>query len=504
MLARKSLLLFIVNMAGSFLGFLSTIVIARWMGVEALGTVGYLLGLLGLLAVCLDMGLAFAHLKRVSETREDPAALIGTFLALKIVLVLVFLIATMLLPFVKGHLGQPLFENRNERYAYYIIAAFYILHSLSSVFLFTFEARLETAKQSIVAFAGSLLSFLAKVVVAILGLGVVALSSAYAIESLVLLISALLLFGGYRITRPRREHLASYIRYTLPLTLNTAITMVIANVNPVLVRTFWTNVEVGYYTSVLGFGIVLDRVASTVMALFFPQASSDAARGDWEEIRRRLFVIEHYVLTVLVPLGVALIFFSDEIVVTTLGAEFMPATPILICLAVNSILSAIFQPYNTVLYAIEKQSYLVISNLLGLLTLLFVNALLVPRQMWGLSLAGLRGTGAAIALIAMTIAGGIVQVKVVSQYAGIGLYWKAMWYLLAGGIMYLVMQTGSKLIPMPIWKAVPVLTALGLGTYLVTLTLAGQFTRADAQVFLNMLHPHKMMEYISTELDKHK
>ena len=41
MLARKSLLLFTVNMAGSALGFLSTIVIARWMGAAALGTLGY-------------------------------------------------------------------------------------------------------------------------------------------------------------------------------------------------------------------------------------------------------------------------------------------------------------------------------------------------------------------------------------------------------------------------------------------------------------------------------
>jgi len=503
-LARKSLLLFIVNMARSFLGFLSTVVIARWMGAEALGTVGYLLGLLGLLAVCLDMGFAFAHLKRVSDSKEDPAALIGTFLLLKTALVLVFLIAAILLPFVKGYLGQPLFQSLDERYAYYVIAAFYILHSLSSVFLFTFEARLETAKQSAVAFVGSLLSFAAKALVAIFGLGVIALSGAYLIEPLAFLIFALLLFSGYRVVRPRREHFASYIRYTLPLTLNTIAIMVIANVNPVLIRAFWTTAEVGYYTSVLGFAVLLDRVASTVTILFFPQASSDAARGDWEEIRRRLFVIERYVLTVLVPLGVVLIFFSNEVVVTAFGTEFAPAAPILMCMVANSILSAIFQPYSTVLYAIEKQRYLLISSMLGLLTLLLLDAALVPNQMLGVSLAGLSGTGAAMALVAMTIAGGIIQVKAVSRYAKIGFYWKALLYLLAGGIMYLLMRAGSGLVAMPVWLAIPLLTALGLGAYLTSLILLGQFTRADAQVLLNMLHPSKMIAYISTELDRHE
>jgi len=492
-------------MAKSFLGFLSTMVIARYMGAEALGTVGYLLGLLGLLAVCLDMGFAFAHLKRVSESKEEPGALIGTFLALKLALVLVFLIAVIFLPFVRSYLGgQPFLQSAAERYAYYIIAAFYILHSLSSVFLFTFEARLETAKQSITAFIGSLLSFVAKTVVAVVGFGVIALSVAYLVEPLALFIFALLFFSGYQVALPSRELFVSYIRYTAPLTLNTIVTMVAANINPVLLRTFWATVDVGYYTSVLGFAVLLDRVASTVTILFFPQASWDAARGNWQEIRRRLFVIERYVLTVLVPLGVVLIFFSTEIVVAAFGSEFAPAAPILMYMIINSILSAIFQPYSAVLYAIEKQQYLVSSNVLGLLTLIIVDVLLVPQQMWGLSLAGLRGAGAAIALTAMTIASGFVQVRAVGRHAKIGFYWRALLYLLAGGIMYLLLRISSGLLPLPLLVKMPLLTAFGFGAYLLTLVLLGQFTRADAQVFWNMLHPYKMIAYISTELDRKK
>lgn len=500
MLARKSSLLFTVNMIRSFLGFVSTMVIARWMGAEALGTIGYLLGLLGMVAVLLDMGFAFAHLKRVSETREDPAVLIGTFLVLKTVLIVVFLIAVTLLPSVKDYLGQPLFQGQDERYVYCTIAAFYVLHSLSSVFLFTFEARLESAKQSAAGLVSSLLSFVAKTIVAIFGLGIVALSSAYLIEPLALLICALLLLNGYRIARPQREHLGSYIRYTLPITLNTAVGMVMGNVSPVILKAFWTSTEVGYYTSVLGFGVLLDRLASTVAILFLPQASSDAARGNLGEIRRRLFVIERYVLTVLVPLGVVLIIFSHQVVITAFGPEFAPAAPVLMALVTKSILSAIFSPYALILYAIEKQKYLVISNTLGLLTLLFTNAVLVPDQAWGLSLPGLRGTGSAIALAAMTLVSGIVQVGTVRWSTSIGFYWKALLHLLAGAIMYLVMQVGRSTAPMSMWAQIPLLTALGLGAYLAALRLMGLFTRADAQVFLNMLHPRKMMEYIVSEL----
>jgi O-antigen/teichoic acid export membrane protein len=490
-------------MAGTVLGFLSTMVIARWMGAAALGTIGYLLGLLGLLSVCLDMGFAFAHLKRVSESHDDPAALIGTFLAIKLGLATFFLMAALLLPVARGLGGQTLFQNSSERTAYYVIAATYILHSLSSVFLFTFEARLETAKEGLAAFAGSLVSFLVKAAAALLGLGVVALSGGYLIEPVTLLVCALFLFRGYRIARPRREHLQSYVHYTLPITLNTAITLAIANVNPVFIRSFWSNVEVGYYASVLGFASLLDRVAMTVATLFLPQASNDAARGDWGEIRRRLRVIERYVLTLLVPLAVLLVFFRKEIVVIALGAEFVAATPILTFLVFKSIVTAVFQPYGTVLYAIEKQKYLVISSLVSLLTLLAADALLVPRRLGGWTLPGLGGAGAALALALMSVAGGLVQARVVSRSAHIEPYWKALGFFVAGALMYGLMWGGSRLVHVSIWLQVPALTALGLASYLLTLAALGLFTRDDARVYLNVLHPQRMLEYVSTELDGH-
>lgn len=503
MLARKSLLLFAVNMAGTVLGFLSTMVIARWMGAAALGTVGYLLGLLGLLSVCLDMGFAFAHLKRVSESQDDPAPLIGAFLAIKLALAAVFLIAALLLPVVRSYGGQTLFQNSSERTAYYVIAATYVLHSLSSVFLFTFEARLETAKEGLVAFAGSLVSFVVKAAAALLGLGVVALSGGYLIEPVTLLVCALFLFRGYRIARPRRQHLQSYVHYTLPITLNTAVTLAIANVNPVFIRSFWSNVEVGYYTSVLGFASLLDRVAMTVATLFLPQASNDAAHGDWGEIRRRLRVIERYVLTMLVPLAVLLVFFSREIVVIALGAEFVAATPILTFLVFKSVVTAVFQPYSTVLYAIEKQRYLVISSLVSLVTLLVADALLVPQRLGGRTLPGLGGAGAALALALMSVAGGIVQARVVSRLAHIEPYWKALLFFVAGALMYALMWGGGKLVHMSIWLKVPALTVVGLASYLLALAVLGLFTRDDARVYLNVLHPQRMIDYVSSELDGH-
>jgi O-antigen/teichoic acid export membrane protein len=501
MLARKSLLLFLVSVTNSVLGFLSTVIIARWMGAESLGVVTYYLGLLGMLSVFLDMGLAFSHLKRVSETRDDPAALIGTFLSLKLGLAIVFVLLTWLLPVVRDRIGRPLFSDSHDQAIYAITAATYVLHSLSSVFLYTYEARMESAKEGLIAFAGSLLSFLAKSLVAIAGLGIVALSAAYLSEPVVLLIGALFLFSGYRIAKPTARKACSYIHYAWPLSLNTAVTLVISNLSPVWIREFWGPSEVGFYASVIGFGALLDRVSATAMMIFFPQASGDVAQGQWQEIHRRLFVIERYMLTIVVPPAVALMVFSHDIVRIAFGSDFQTAAPILACLAAGSVIGTVYQPYATVLYAIEKQKHLLNASLVGLAAMLLTNTLLIPRQLGALALPGLAGLGAAIGLIAMALARGIYQQIMVRRQTGIPLYPSLGTYAVAGGAMFgLMTMLNGLAATVTIWLRAPLISVAGLAAYLAILALLRQFTGSDLRVFLGILHPREMARYVATEL----
>lgn len=500
MLARKSLLLFVVSMIGSALGFLSTLVIARWMGAAALGTVGYLLGLLGLLGVALDLGFGQAHLKRVSESDQETSAQIGTFLLIKCLLAVTFLILVVLLPWLRRGLGQTLFASSEEQQAYYILAAFYVLHSLATVFLYTFEARLETAKETIPDLGGSVASFVAKAVVASAGLGAVPLSGAYLVEPVVRLLLAGSLFRGYRVGRATRQHLSSYARYAAPLTMNTAINMIVTNVNPVVIRAFWSAREVGYYAAVLGFGLVTDRVASAVMVPFLPKASSDVARGDWEEMRRRVAVAERYMLMVLIPLAVVILYFSADIVGVTLGADFGAAVPVMICLVSNSVLSAMLGPYRMVLYAIERQADLLLSSVVGLGILLAADAVLVPARWGNVPLLGLAGTGAALAMVLMTLGSGAIQLRAVGRHAGIGFFWKTLWFIGAGLGMYGGMAVADGFAPLPLVMRLLLLSCLGLVVYLGILALARQFSRADLQVFLGLLHPQRMLDYVSEEL----
>jgi hypothetical protein len=84
-LGRKSVVLFFGTGLASTFGFVTTILIARWLGPDALGILGFSMGLVGMLTAFLLPGLNQAHQKRVAEG-GDLGRCMGTMAALQLVI----------------------------------------------------------------------------------------------------------------------------------------------------------------------------------------------------------------------------------------------------------------------------------------------------------------------------------------------------------------------------------------------------------------------------------
>jgi O-antigen/teichoic acid export membrane protein len=333
-----------------------------------------------------------------------------------------------------------------------------------------------------------------------MGLGVVALSSAFLAESLTLFVVAWLLFLGHPFRRPSRALLASYAVYAAPLVVTMILGSIIANLDRVMLRQFWNEEEVGYYVGILGIIAVLGRVSSAAMKLFFPRVSYDAARGDLGAIRKRLAAAERYLFMVMVPAVVGVIAFRYLLIRTLLGPRFMPAAGALAVLALEGLLMTYFRPYGNLVYAIEQQPKLIISGILQLVVLVIANVLLVPRQLFGVPLAGLGNLGTAIAFAAMEMTGGIFEVAICAHYAGIGPYGRVARFVPAGLAMYLVLWLAERLSgPLGMWQALA-FGPLSVAVFVGVSALVGEFTRADATLFFDLVDPRKMVGYVTTEL----
>ncbi len=66
------------------------------------------------------------------------------------------------------------------------------------------------------------------------------------------------------------------------------------------------------------------------------------------------------------------------------------------------------------------------------------------------------------------------------------------------------MGTVRALVPAGLVARVLLCSLVGAMSYLATLVLMREFTRADAQVFLNILHPQQMFDYVSEELGSNR
>jgi len=500
MLARKSMLTLSTDILKALFGFASTFFTARYLGATALGTLGYLVGLGGTLALVSDLGMHQAFRKCASENPEDNGGYVAAFIMAKTVLGLLLFGACVCAPVVYPHLGVQL-AVADIRGAYWIIVAYYLLNNFLTIPVLTFQARRETAKLALPGTIGSLVSSCAKIVMALAGVDLTTLAIAYALEMAVGLVVGLVLFWRYPLRKPTRAEIAHLARYAWPMVLVTMVAYILPNVDRILVENSWGAGEVGFYAPVFGIVALMQRVPLAAMAVFFSHASEDAAKGDLREIQRRVFVIERYLLMIIVPMSVGVALGSAHIVRLYLGEGFERSALILAVLAFNPLLVAFFEPYNTVVYAIEKHRYLVLGSLAGLAMLLVVDAFLVPRSLLGVTMLGLGGLGAALGGLASQAVIGAFQFYLARRYAGVGFYWRAAKFAVAGLSMAVVASLIQQSVPPTMW-ATAIAVVIGFAAYLATLALLREFAPPDARLFLDLLHPGKMMAYVLVELRK--
>lgn len=499
--ARKSLLLFTSSMGNSLLGFISTIIVARRMGPEVLGIIGYLLGLTGLIALFSDLGFSMAHRKRASE-RNDIGDLIGTYGLISLILSLAIAACVITVPWIGKYAGISLFSSSEQRTAYYIISAILVLNVLSRPMTVTFEARQELAKSSVCSSLSSFVSAVAKIVVAWANLGLIELAIAFLLESATLLVTAIFFFRNYPVRWPVQSQFLDYARYASPVAVNSVLASIYSNADRVILRTYAGEVQVGYYISVLGIIDGMGKITGAAMAAFFPRTSRDAVSGDLKRIRERLFAAQKYLLLVTIPIVVMVVCFSSLIVLLTLGKQFLGAVPVLSILAVGTLLTAIIQPYSLTIYAIEKHASLIYVNLISTGVMLATDLILVPAQLFGIRMFGLGATGAAIGVLSSYLVSGTLQIWITRQHTGIGFWSPMIWYWLAGMAMYITIRLIQSLSGGSLWIALTLGNGLGIIAFWGLLTLLKQVTWDDVMFFVDVFNPRKMVSYAISELKR--
>ena len=505
MIARKSLLIMTANLAEGLLAFVSLYFISRYMGPDVYGIIGFAMGFVGLFSVLNNLGFNAAHIKQVSGGK-DLGLCIGTYMTAKIgftglmaasVIGVVF--------FWKNIMGRG-FESLDHELAVYIILGYFVVRSIAGIFQNTFRARKEIAKSELPIITRAIARTCAIFFVAISGLGPFSLAFAYVFGDIFSLIVSMVLFKGYPIKKPSGECFKNYARFAVPLIAVVASTVIMTNLDKVLIQLFWAAENVGYYFASFRITNFIIMAASSIGILLFPMISSYHAKKDNASIKKIIFRSERYISMFVFPMVIGLVVLAEPAVRILLGGKFLPAIPIFGILPFFALFEALTIPYTYQLIGMNKPK-LARNRVVAMVCInVMLNIILIPKdiQALGVNLFGLGAVGAAIATV-VSYGVGMVYSRVAVRKLIRG-NWnpRILLHLLAASSMGIILYWLNNLFLIDRWYHLLGFAVFGLGIYFAVLFLLKEFTRNDLNFFLDTFNIKKMWKYVAGEIKREK
>ena len=504
MIARKSALILAVEIANGILGYIAIFLVARYMAMPdyALGIISFAYGIVDIYHIFANFGFQNAHVKRVSEG-QDFETCMGTFTAIKITLTGLMSLLLISSLFVWQHVLGRGFESPEHELAIYVMLIYFILWSLSLIMKTTFQAKKQTARQHLPMLFETLGRVVATIYVIWVDLGPVALAWTYVVGEIVVFISLAYFFRGNTIGKPSWKMFKKYWVFAWPLAIVAASTVLMTQIDKVLIQLFWGAIEGGNYYAIFRLSRFLDMATIAIGILLFPTISKMYANSNLQGIKKLSFTAERYLSIVVFPIVFLFIFLAKPIIHILLSNKFYSAIPILQVLPLFALFDALEKPYQMKLLGMNMPHFARNRVLLMVIVNVGLNCLLIPRDInvLGVDLFGLGAVGAAVATVIAYAIGLIYtrwvvwRVSHITMNCRIALHGSAA--LLMGVIVY---SLNEMMYPVGRWYGLLVYVLLGLGIYLGFLVVMREFTKKDLYLFMDTLNIKKMCTYIWDEM----
>jgi O-antigen/teichoic acid export membrane protein len=491
-LGRKSVVLFAGSWAASGFGFLTTILIARRLGPDALGVLGFSIGLVGVLTAFLVPGFSQAHQKRVAEG-GDLGRCVGTMATLQVLIqgaafVVVVLVArwgSLVIP-----AGVPL------SVVLFVLGA-QLLTNLAASLSIAFVGREWAVAHGATQVAGKGLRLAATAAVLVWAPDIRWVAAALLVEGgseIVVGAYILIVRRGVALRRPDRATLTAYWTYARPLFITSPIGMLQDSLDRVLVARWAGLTASGYYQVARTLWEILGTLNAYPFQLLLSRLSrlftARGGEGGDAEARRLFASAMDRLLFMAVPAAFALWALRRPIITIIYGDAFLPAAVPLMVLVLAALAQTAFNPYQFILYAIDQHGRLVPVVLLRLGVYLMAMVALVP--FWG-------GTGAAAVRLLMVLFPCWVFIRWTRELVGIGFQGVTVTYL-AGFAVLVAVNEGTRTalfsvgVPPPV--AIVSAMATALAAYAGLLWLAHSGTRGNLRYARELADPRRFVTFL--------
>ena len=501
MIARKSALIILIQLLNGLIGFVGLKFIALYMQPWEYGVVGFAYGFVALFSIFGDLGFGAAHVKRISEGKDEGTCT-ATFAGIKLILTGILASAAILSIFIWRFVFGRGFESSVHEQAVYLLLFYFVLANLSQVFIVTFSAKKEIAKGQIPFFVYTIIRVLITLVVAYFGFGVLALAYTYLIGEIFQFIVAFYFFRTYPIKKPSFEYLQNYAQFAFPMAIASAASTVMLNVDRVFIQLFWGAQQVGEYFAVFNLSRFILNFSAALVILLLPTISEYHAKNNIENIRILTMTSERYLSMISFPIVVLLIVLAQPVIHILLSDKYLPALPVLQILPLFVLFEVLSQPYQSQLQGMNLPHIVRNRILLMMIVGVVLNVILVPSDIKSLNLrlAGLGPTGSAIALVTAYFIGFITTRLYSFKVAGIKGNNRILLHILAVMIMGIIVYFLTQYVYIGRWYELIGISLFGIVLYFSILFIFQEFKKEDFNLFIDTLNVKKMISYIIKEL----
>ena len=503
MFARKSALIIAVQLLNGIIGFVGLKFIALYMQPWEYGVVGFAYGFVALFSIFGDLGYGRAHVKRISEGK-DLGKCVGTFAIIKLLLASVLASATIISIAIWRYVFGRGFESPLHEQAVYILLAYFVLYNLTQTFTITFSAKKEIAKAQIPYFLFTLIRVLVTIFIAYFGFGVLALAYTYLLGEIFQFSLAYYLFKNYTTKKPSIEYLKNYTKFAFPMAVAAAASIVILNVDKVIIQLFWGAQQVGEYFAVFNLSRFILNISSAVAVLLLPTISEYHTKNNMDDIRKLTLASERYLSMITFPAIILLVVLADPVIRILLSSHYLPALTVLRILPFFVLFEVLSQPYQSQLQAMNMPHIVRNRLLLMMIVSIVLNIILVPRdiQSLGITLAGLGATGSAIATVVAYLIGLLTTRIYAFRVANIKGNYKILIHVATAVLMGIIVYYIIDIFYVARWYQLVGISLTGLLFYFGVLYVLKEFQKEDFNLFVDTLNIRKMLSYVWSELRK--
>lgn len=342
--------LFISQIVGSVCGFIWTIVIARYLGVNDYGVLGFAISLSGILAITMDLGVNSHVVREISTDYELTAKYLGNAIPLKSLFVVGTFVLTLII---------LILMHANE-----LTITITMLFTIEMVFKTfigllngSFQAYEEGKYQGIGNILINILLLIFIFISIFSDFGIFGITISYVVANLIPFFYEYYIFQK-KIAKPKFEFDIDFCKkitmYALPFALSGIFYSIYYSVDTVMLTNLVGEYATGIYNASYKLISVLTVFYSVYTAVLFPLMSKFFKNDE-----KLLVVIFEksvkYLSLLIIPIAIATMFYSTDLIQLIFGAEFKESASALSILIWTVCLLFINGACGTLLNASHKE-----------------------------------------------------------------------------------------------------------------------------------------------------